>query len=43
MADYLLTLLFLLGFIALVITGLIFVHNRDRKRDAKKIKEIMKS
>ncbi len=42
MADYIVTLLFLLGFIGLVLTGLIYIHNRDQKRDAKKIKDIIK-
>ncbi len=42
MPDYIVTLLYLLGIIVLFLAGVIYIHNRDQKRDAKKIKEGIK-
>jgi hypothetical protein len=34
MPDYIVTLLYMLGFIAVVVLFLKFIHNRDKKKDA---------
>ncbi len=42
MPDYIITLLYLLGIIVLFLVGVIYIHNRDQRREAKKMKEIIK-
>lgn len=41
MPDYIVTLLYLLGVVVLFLVGVIYIHNRDQKREAKKIKEVI--